>query len=244
MSASFPATEIQPQQRGDGGAHLRAMFGWLHRLLAWQIELTRRTYGALADDEYRGLYIPDAEVEILGVSAPGVPPDLAETRLRLAAERDAIEAEARAAEQSGRQSSLLRAARLFGLSAFERDVILLALAPEFDLRYERLYAYIQDDVTKKRPMVDLTLRLLCPGQDERAAARAAFAPEAPLSRHRLIQLFEDGQRSRDAAPWFSTLLSRFIKIDDRIVAELLDQPALDSTLDSFVRLSRPQRPLP
>jgi hypothetical protein len=51
---------------------------------------------------------------------------------------------------------------LFQLSPLDLDVLLICLAPELDLKYEKLYAYLQDDVTKKRPSVDLCLTLLCP----------------------------------------------------------------------------------
>ncbi|ABG51415.1 AAA ATPase [Trichodesmium erythraeum IMS101] len=35
--------------------------------------------------------------------------------------------------------------------------MLIALAPEIDLRYDRLYAYLQDDFTSKGSSVDLAL---------------------------------------------------------------------------------------
>jgi hypothetical protein len=35
---------------------------------------------------------------------------------------------------------------LFALDDFERDVLLLAVAPELDLRYEVLYSYLNNDV--------------------------------------------------------------------------------------------------
>ncbi len=209
--------------------------GWLRRLLAWQIALTRQTYGALADDEYRGLYIPPAEADILSADAAFLPVELMEQRLKLAAERAAL------AAQAGAEPPLVRLARLFDLSSFESDVLLLALAPEIDLRYERLYAFIQDDVTRKRPAVDLALRLLCTTAAERRRARAAFEPGAPLLRHHLIQLFEDGQRH---AP----LPARFLKLDDRIAAELLREPgdppaAIDAQLAPFAQLTQPARTL-
>jgi hypothetical protein len=213
---------------GGPDAHLRALVGWLHRLLAWQIAVTRQTFGALADDEYRGLYVPDAEVEILSASPPPLDAQLAARRDLLAAERASL--------APPPDSPLGRLAELFGLSPFDQDVLLLALAPEFDLRYERLYAYIQDDVTKKRPSVDLALRMLCPDPAERAVARASFAPDAPLVYHRLIQLFEEGQRH---AP----LPARFIKLDERIVAELMGQPAVDSQIAPFATLGHPTRRL-
>ena len=76
-------------------------------------------------------------------------------------------------------------ARIFGLGAFERDVLLLCLAPEMDSTIERLYAYVQDDVTRKRPSPELALALFAPGE---IAARHALGPEAPLRRYRLVTL--------------------------------------------------------
>ena len=54
---------------------------------------------------------------------------------------------------------LERLALAFELDPFDQDAFLVCLAPDLDLRYERLYAYLQDDVTRKRPNVDLILRL-------------------------------------------------------------------------------------
>jgi SpoVK/Ycf46/Vps4 family AAA+-type ATPase len=231
MSATIQPPEVSSQASGGTSNYLHALLGWLHRLLAWQVTLTRQTYGALADDEYRGLYIPDAEVDILGAEQSPIPSELAELRMHLAAERAAIEAAAR-----GQASPLLRVTELFGLSRLESDVLLLALAPEIDLRYERLFAYIQDDVTKKRPTVDLALRLLCTEPAERLWARGVFAPDAPLLRQQLIQLVEEGQRH-------PPLLARYLKLDDRIVAELLGRPAIDTAIEPFVALLRPARAL-
>lgn len=232
MPESIAPESIAPvptNSPADPDTHLRALVGWLHRLLAWQIAVTRHTFGALADDEYRGLYVPDAEVEILTAAPAAMPADLYERRMALADEREQL-----SHEQDG--SAIARVARLFGLNRFEQDVLLLALAPEFDLRYERLYAYIQDDVTKKRPSVDLTLRMLCPDPLERAAARASFTPDAPLVRNRLLHLFEDGQRH-------TPLTARFIKLDERIVAELLGQPTIDALIAPFSSIERPTRSL-
>src|SRR5688500_11002478 len=46
---------------------------------------------------------------------------------------------------------------VYDLSSFDLDVLVVALAPEIDARYERLFAFIQDDVTRKRPTVDVAL---------------------------------------------------------------------------------------
>lgn len=245
MTALAPSTQSSPGAGGWDGwqpealqrdPHLDALIRWLHRLLGWQVAVTRVTFGALADDEYRGLYVPDAEVEVLSGDQPALPDELTQQRAELAAERAAIERQGWAAAERGEEPAMLRLGRLFGLDAFARDVVLLALAPELDLRYERLYAYVQDDVTRKRPTVDLALRLLVVDPAERVERRTVFAAESPLLHHRLIDVFEDGQRP-------GPMLSRAIKLDDGIVAELLGQPAVDPQLASFVTLSRPKRTL-
>jgi len=218
---------------------LSEMLGWLRRLLAWQVEVTRQTYGTLANDEYRGLYIPDAEAEILGSESAQLSDALVARRAVLEAERTHIDARTDVSARDGATFPLRRVAELFALTPLDSDVLLLALAPEIDLRFERLYAYIQDDVTKRRPSVDLALRLLCKPGDTRIGSRARFAPDAPLIRHRLIRLFEDGQRQ-------PPLLGRFIKLDDRLVSELLGErmespPAIDALIAHAVTLDRPRR---
>src|SRR5262249_8056540 len=159
----------------------------------------------------RGLYVPDAEVELLRPGPTGLAAPLVARRNELAATRAELAAAEAASVAAGVHLPLVRLARLFGLSAFARDVLLVGLAAELDLRFERLFGYIQDDVTKKRPTVELTLRLLTHSPAERIAAREAFGPNGPLVRRRLLQVFEDGQRH---AP----LLARYLKVDDRIVA--------------------------
>lgn len=52
-------------------------------------------------------------------------------------------------------------ANIFELTAFEIDCLVICLTRELDLKYEKLYAYLQDDVTQKRPTVTLFLDLLC-----------------------------------------------------------------------------------
>ena len=49
---------------------------------------------------------------------------------------------------SPRENNLVRLMHCFALSPFDMDILLLALAPELDLRYERIYAYLQDDIAQ------------------------------------------------------------------------------------------------
>ncbi len=115
----------------------------------------------------------------------------------------------------------------FDLNDFDLAVMLVALAPEVDLRYERLYAYLQDDVTRKRPCVDLTLNLLCANKHEKVGWRERFLPSAPLLSHRLLHLIPDP--TQPAPP----LLSHALKLDEQIINYLLEQQSLDSRLGGF-----------
>ncbi len=181
--------------------------------------------GTPEDREFRGVYVAGAEMEaILGGIYPGSPhiarqvaalPD--EIAFTQALERAAAEiAERKAASlQQGIPLHLVRLQKLFGLDDFDVDVLLVGLLPEIDLRYERIYAYLQDDMTRKRPGVSLVLNLLCAAPGERLARRAHFLPNAPLLHHHLISLL--GNPARPNPP----LLAQDIKPDARIVEFLL-----------------------
>src|SRR5439155_13730309 len=137
-----------------------------------------------------------------------------------------LEADAHA---RGETLRLERLSELFGLSALERAVLVICLAAEISLKYERLYAYLQDDVTKKRPTVDLVMRLLCTTTAERVAARRCFEPEAPLVRWELISLHDDPNARRPV------LVARYLKMDERIARYLLGVDEPDARLQPLVR---------
>jgi AAA+ superfamily predicted ATPase len=124
-------------------------------------------------------------------------------------------------------------AQAFGLSVFDVDLILIALAPELDLRYERLYAYLQDDVTRNRPSIDLALNLLCPSTEAKLARRTHFASDAPLMRHDLLHLIPDPNHVQPP------LLAYYLKLDEQIVRLLLGQESLDPRLVPFCQVTEP-----
>ncbi len=114
--------------------------------------------------------------------------------------------------------ALPRLAARFALSPAEVDVLLVALAPELEPRYETLYAYLHNDVTRKRPSVELALHLICRTPREKLAARQLVAPEAALLRHRLLEL---GKETHEPRPSF---LRQTLQVDETVVRFLLDQP--------------------
>jgi SpoVK/Ycf46/Vps4 family AAA+-type ATPase len=131
------------------------------------------------------------------------------------------------------ESPLFQLIREFRLSSFDADVLLLSLASEIDLRYEKIFAYLQDDVTRKRPTVELMLNLLCRSGEEKLRRRAHFYPYAPLVRNALVYLAPDPHQP-DAS-----FLAHGVRIDDQITRLLLGQTGVDSRLDSWCDLFVP-----
>jgi hypothetical protein len=118
----------------------------------------------------------------------------------------------------------------FNLNALDSYILLLCLAPEFDRRYERLYAYLQDDVSQRRPTVNLMMNLLGGDVAGRFAVWERLAPTAPLRKFHLIEAVPDPGRHN---PVF---LGYHLKVDHRVVAHLLGDTTPDERLKHAIRL--------
>jgi ATPase family associated with various cellular activities (AAA) len=163
--------------------HLSAELQRLDLLLHREILCLRATY-ALSLDEFRGLYISDEQVDHYINQALG------QTQETPAVQELTERAETLRVANAARITAALPWHRLmtaFELSRVERDILLLALAPEIDLKYESLYAYLNNDVTRKWPTCDLALRLFARSRAQRMSLRKYLLPQAPLFRHSLLQ---------------------------------------------------------
>ena len=196
----------------------------LDRLLEQAIAAAKTAYGpAAGTDPYRGLYISQEEVNRLLAREPGQP--------ALREDGASPQEESPRPDVEGSELAWLR--DFYGLSAFDLDIILIVLAPELDLRYERLYAYLQDDVTRKRPSVDLVLNLLCATAAEKLERRTHFATDSPLIRNGVVHLIADPHHLQPP------LLAHAMKLDDQIVRLLLGHRDLDSRLLGFCERGLP-----
>ena len=166
----------------------------------------RRAVDPAPDDPIRGLYLSDATID---ATLDGRPPGRVPQR-RLQQQLASIEAEADAAQAAGVALRLRSIAREFGLAPFEIEILLVALAPDLDPRYERLYGYLNDDVSQRRATLRLAFDLLgiacCDAQ-----ARHCVDTAAPLVSGGLIEV-DDPQRP---------FLSRVLRVPDRVTAYLL-----------------------
>jgi adenylate kinase family enzyme len=137
------------------------------------------------DDALRGLYISDEQALALAVDP--APTDIG-SRLAIAAER-------------------LR------LDALDAAVLAVCAVPELEPRLGRLYAYLQDDITRRLASPRLAAQLLSGDDVEPRDVLACFGPRSRLSACGALRLLP-----ADAS---TTLADRPLKLADRLAAFLL-----------------------
>lgn len=138
-----------------------------------------------------------------------------------------IEARVQTSRQQGVVLALPALCDRLSLSPFEKNLILMGIAPEVHRRYAQLYEYLQckESVRASLPSVDLALRLFCRNDQEWKVARSSFTESSSLIQHQLIERVFDQE-----AP----LLNRQIKLADAWVNFLLsDRPDL-SQMDQLL----------
>jgi AAA+ superfamily predicted ATPase len=200
-------------------------FHRLDLLLAAGVEEARQRYGPeAAGDSYRGFYVSEEQVQ-RALHAPVAEPLMASRPAApVLPEWDRIAAD-------NPRWAWLR--DRYDLTEAELDIVLIALGPDVDRRYEQLYAYLQDDVSARRPTVNLVLDLLTAAPAGRLGAMQIFAADGPLVSHHLVSLRAD--RRADDPP----LIARLVAVDEQITATLLGLRGLDHRLGASCRVVTP-----
>ena len=183
------------------------------------------------------MYISHEQVDWLlcqNGSLEAEPPELIEIRKRLKVLQSEIDDKVTKSMERGVFLALPQLAHLFALSPFELQTIIICLAPELDRKYDKLYAYLQDDITRKKPSVNLVLDLLCSTREDRWKARTLFSEHAPLFRAGILHMSDDLQSPSGASD-----LARFLKLDQRIAGFLLGNNSIDGRLDGIAQLYQP-----
>jgi hypothetical protein len=237
MNVPPPAPTREHLAYRDNSAYLVDELNKLDLLLRMRVSTCRALWHSRPADVGHPLHIPDAEVDWLLEGTPIEPTNdtgLGALRQELQARQEEIDERVAESLRQGVPLGLPRIARLFDLSPFEVQAILICLAPELRRRYDRIYAYLQDDIARQRPSVNLVLELLCTEEEQRWIARALLAPQAPLRRNGLLQAFEDA-----ASPSGSSDLAQLLRIEARILDYLLSHATLDDRLIDVVGLHHP-----
>ena len=211
---------------GDPSAQVDLPLARLDRLLEREILRLRARY-QLSLDEFRGLYVSDEQVDRLVRGAA-----TEEGSERIAAPTAPGGLLGAVADRPSRWAEL--AAR-FALQPLDLDLILLALAPEIDLKYETLYAYLNNDVTRKWPTLDLAQRLLGHDPPSRASIAAALSPAGRLAQAGILERVEPPA----ARP---SLLNAGFALTALVTQFLSGLPLADPRLIGVVEIAPPHDP--
>jgi hypothetical protein len=170
----------------------------------------RRAVDTAPDDPFLGLYLSDERIDLLlHNDRVWVPEDVAAHR------RAEVEAIADACAARGAVLRLRTLARRFDLDDVDVELLLIAMAPDVDDRFERYFGYLNDDVTRRRTSVGLALGLA--GID--TTSRLGRLRLDPGSRLVATGLLEVDDLDRP-------FLTRALRVPDRVTAHVLgaDQP--------------------
>jgi len=222
-----PSSRIRGARSHPDGRRMRELLVEALRALDVRLskaaEATVSLFGPDASrDLFRGLHITPADARATLRRAPGA------TLFGPLGDGGSVVAQA-----TLRGTRFERLAQLFALAPFDVDVMLVGLAPEIDVRYERLYAFVQDDVAKKRPTLDLVLNLLCESIEDRLSRLRHFGAGAPLVRHGLVAIGGEGSEV--------PRLSRTVRVDESVLRFLLGHVELDARLAACCELLQPER---
>ncbi|MFM7427626.1 MAG: hypothetical protein ACKO7W_21945 [Elainella sp.] len=146
-----------------------------------------------------------------------------------------LEAQIQAARKQGIVLALPNLRDRLGLNLFEKNLVLISLAPEVNRRYARLYRFLQGDETSKTdlPTLDLALRLFCKNDQEWRSARNHLVSSSRLLHHQLLEILPE-----------DTVLNGPLRLNSSVINYLLaEQPspkALEDLLTAPAALSPAQ----
>ncbi len=196
-------------------------------------------------DEYRpgavpemGQFSPNASPSASGTPSPppphSAPPNPIPATPRSAAPQTYQEQLAGRIKASHQQGILLGLPALeerLGLTVFEKNLVLLSLAPEVNRRFSRLYGVLQESEAQERPLVDLAFKLFCRNDQEWQAARIRLGTRSPLVQYGFVTFVNESDQP---------LLTQTLKLTDALVnfllAEHLDADWLERLLESHLKL--------
>ena len=234
-------------------AYLKAELAWLDRLLGLAVARQRQDRQAIervahsradrvTSHWWQGLIALDREAGYDECSPQKLTQQNHSTR---GSYQQQLETRIQTSRQQGIGLGLPRLCDRLHLTSFEKNLILMSLAPEINRRYAKLYSYLQGSNESPKegrisveltptcssfelPTVDLALRLLCRTDLEWRKARAYLNTQSRLVQSGLLKLVACGEEP---------LLARRLKLIDPLVDYLLAENPTDPELDTLLQLT-------
>lgn len=221
--------EIAAPPFTSGAEHLLASVAILQQRLHLEI-LRLRARGQLVENDFRGLFLSDEHIDALLHESPGssFSAEAAELAQGIENAEQELAARVNASVHADIFLPITHVAQAFRLSSFERNVLIACAAPDIDLRFESFFAYVQNDVTRKRPATDLLLKLYAGQGWARIQHRNAFLAGSALLIGGLLTPADES----------TSLLARTWRVDEHIAQFLLDGAGVEPRLHSFCKILR------
>lgn len=215
----------------DNWAYLKTELAWLDRLLMVAVSRQKRELQELDDFALTG------EDRVTrhwwkGIISLTGQPNYDQARPPKASRPSGsyaqqLEARILASQRQGVVLALPQLRDRLQLTLFEKNVLLLALAPEVNQRFGRLYSYLHyqhDEADWDLPTVDLCLRLLCRNDQEWRRSRPLIAPNSRLASLGLVEWLNADD---------TTLLSRHLRLTEDLATYLLSEAPDPTRLDAW-----------
>lgn len=220
----------------DSREQLMSELAWLEVVLrARTLEAAARRAAHETFDEFAGLYVSEQEIARYADEAERGPAPATDERVRRLRHRSAqlrreLDERAAATAADGRELRLQRLQRRFGLDDIELRVLVCCLAPDWELRFQRYFAFLQNDVARRRPTLQLLGEMWFEAGAGAFGGRATFSPDAPLLRERLLELNSTADTPFPA---------RQPRVAEAVADYLGGEDRPDSLLAGFVTLRTP-----
>lgn len=218
----------------DNWTYLRAELNWLDRVLGLAVarqrketkevdRLSRSRADKATSHWWKGLITVGAEASY------DSPADKPSARSPKGSYQQQLEAKIRVSEEQGICLGLPSLKHQLQLTSFEKNLVLMALAPEISRRYGRIYNYLQETElpgASGLPTVDLILRILCRNDAEWRVARQSLTSQSILVQRHLLEV-------RSLQP--ESFLTRQVKLIDSLVNYLLAEKPSPTELKSLLQ---------
>ncbi len=194
--------------------HLQTALGWIDGLIQQAIQSAANA-GQSPDDQMRGLIVTEEDVSnylsqdpLSGIWLDEVRPNINPL----------------IPDNTDPNLPFIRFLEQFGFDALDAYILLVCLAPELDRRYQRLYSFLQDDVTQRRPTVNLVMNILGGSLEQRYQVWDRLKSNSALRRHHVIDVVKDPGKPN------LPMLARPLRVDERVIHFLLGDDEPDSRL--------------
>lgn len=229
----------------DSREHLQAELVFIELLIKRQL-LLMSVQNAKNNkfDEFSGMYISEEEIrhyldEIENSNDHEKVEQQEEVKAltqKISKYREAINHRIVFSFNKGVSLRLPKLAETFQLSEIEVEMLLCCLAPDIDIRFERYFAYLQNDVSKKRPTVQFLAKIFFREGKGVFEARKLFGSNARLLRNNLLNFAQEISGEESSFPALQP------RVANSVIDYLVENDHLDPSLREIAEMLTPQIP--